>query len=157
MASIAYSASATTVQDDGVISTTSSHQRSSYRTNSTSCDTPANNSLTSPGNRSRSFSISDILSDEMGSRKRSAANSAFPEPIRKSSKSDHEMVLSPEHATTPSKPFSSHSVSAMLSPVNMYSSLAQQMKGLGDWTPNDSQRTIRQSPYHHSRGNAIYT
>lgn len=147
MASIAYSSSATAVHEDGLISTTPSHQKQS-----SSYDTPTNNHLTSPANRSRSFSISDILSDEVGSRKRSNNNALFNEPRCKNSKSDHDMVISPD--TTPSKVFSSHSVPAMLSPVNMYSSLQQQMKGFGDWSGNDAQRTIRQSPYH-ARGNII--
>ena len=100
----------------------------SCRNDSTASDTPSRHSSTSPGNRSRSFSISDILSDDMGSRKRSSNSNPIESKV-KQPKLGYGIVSTDNN----SKIFPSQPAQTLLSPVNMYSALHQQVRSLTEW------------------------
>ena len=91
--------------------------------------TPSRHNSTSPANRSRSFSISDILSDDVGSRKR-PSTTIITDARMKQPKADYEMMSPADSAKT-------FSPRPLVSPVNMYSALHQQIKGMGDWIATD--------------------
>ena len=84
-------------------------------------DTPSRNtSQSSPGTRSRSFSISDILSDEIGSRKRSSVSEIPGEITEKQIKMDVPPI-SP-NCSSNLIPLG-HAGHVVMSPVNMCVSL----------------------------------
>ncbi len=105
-----------------------SYEPGSYKNSSQAGDTPSRRTSTSPGNRSRSFSISDILSDDMGSRKRPPPISSFESDKVKQPKLSYTMV-SPDSTNTI---YSPQSAQTLISPINMYSALQQQVRSLTD-------------------------